>query len=75
MNNLELNHWSRFQKILTTFGGVLAKKPPRSSLKRQFLLVRKLGSVSRVKQKKYFSEKSLRKLDRKTSYQGSFCVF
>ena len=26
MNNVELNHWSKFQTNLTTFRGVLAKK-------------------------------------------------
>ena len=30
-----------FQKNSTTFGGVMAKKPPRSSLKSNFLLLQK----------------------------------
>ena len=38
---LALRYCSKFQKNLTIFGGVMAKKPPRSSLKPNFLLLRK----------------------------------
>ena len=38
---LALHHWSKFQKNLTIFGGVMAKKPTRSSLKSNFLLLQK----------------------------------
>ena len=38
---LALYHWSKFQKNPTVFGGVMAKKPTRSSLKSNFLLLRK----------------------------------
>ena len=41
MQYLTLRHWSNFQTNLTIFGGLQAKKPPKSSLKRQSLLVRK----------------------------------
>ena len=38
---LALHHWSKFQKNLTAFGGVILKKPPRSSPKSTFLVLRK----------------------------------
>ena len=41
MRYIELYYCSKFQKNLTSFGGVMAKKPPRSSLKSNFLLLRK----------------------------------
>ena len=41
MQYLTLRHWSNFQTNLTIFGGLQAKKPPKSSLKGQSLLVRK----------------------------------
>ena len=36
---LALHHWSKFQTNLTPFGGVILKKPPKSSLKSTFLLL------------------------------------
>ena len=41
MYYLTLHHWSNFQTILTILGGAQAKKPSKSSLKGQFLLVQK----------------------------------
>ena len=38
---LAQHYWSKFQKNSTTFGGVILKKPPRSSLKSTFLVLRK----------------------------------
>ena len=38
MHELTLHYWLNFQANVTTFRGVLAEKPPKSSLKRQFLL-------------------------------------
>ena len=34
-------HWSKFQKNSTAFGGVIPKKPPKSSLKSTFLVLQK----------------------------------
>ena len=33
-----MHHWSKFQKNLTTFGGVKLKNTPKSSLKSTFLV-------------------------------------
>ena len=41
MEYVALHHWSKFKKNLTSFGGVMAKKQPRSSLKSNFLLPQK----------------------------------
>ena len=41
MNYFALHRWSKFKINLTTFQGVISKKPPRSSLNWYFLLVRK----------------------------------
>ena len=38
---LAQHHWSKFQKNSTIFGGVILKKPPSSSLKSTFLVLRK----------------------------------
>ena len=42
MHSFVLHHCSKFQTILITFQGVTFKKPPRSTVKWYFLLVRKL---------------------------------
>ena len=36
-----LHHWSKFQKNPTSFGGIIPIKPPRSSLKSTFMVLRK----------------------------------
>ena len=41
MRYIALHYCSKFQKNLTAFGGVMARKPSRSSLQWQFLLLRK----------------------------------
>ena len=41
MHYIALHYYSKYQKNLTSFGGVLAKKPPISSLKSNFLLLQK----------------------------------
>ena len=41
MHHLACHHWWQFQRKLTIFWGVLAEKTLKSSLKWQFLLVRK----------------------------------
>ena len=38
---LAQHHWSKSQKNSTIFGGVILKKPPSSSLKSTFLVLRK----------------------------------
>ena len=45
---LALYHWSKFQKNPTVFGGVMAKKPTRSSLKFNFLLPRKYLKIDNL---------------------------
>ena len=41
MRYIPLRCRSKFQKNLTSFGGVMAKKPPRSSLRSNFQLLQK----------------------------------
>ena len=41
MQNIVLHYCSKFEKNLNTFGGVMAKKPPKSTQKWYFLLVGK----------------------------------
>ena len=42
---LFLSYWSKFRKNMTAFGGVMAKKPPKSSLKSNLLLLSKYLKV------------------------------
>ena len=41
MHYLALHHWWKFCTNPTSFGGVILEKPPRSSQKSNFLLLRK----------------------------------
>ena len=41
MCSFALHHWSKFCTNLTSFGGVILEKPPRSSQKLHFLLLPK----------------------------------
>ena len=41
MRYLAMHHWSKFGTNPTSFGGVIVEKPPRSSQKLYFLLLRK----------------------------------
>ena len=41
MRQLALHHWLKFCTNPTSFGGVILEKPPRSSQKLYFLLLRK----------------------------------
>ena len=46
---LALYHWSKFGTDPTSFGGVIVEKPPRSSQKLYFLLLRKHLKVSNLR--------------------------